>query len=73
LDSRHDLIEIEAVIKTSKKSPPTNHGVIVPGNVPVKLQTLFPKDKNIVSHYSKHVIDDKSPTHTRRNATEMPP
>jgi hypothetical protein len=45
LDSRHDLIVIDVVIKTSNKSPPINNGVIVPGNVPVKLYTLFPKDE----------------------------
>jgi hypothetical protein len=54
-------------------SPPINHGVIVPGNVPDKLQTLFHKDKNIVAHYSKPLFDGKYHTRTQRNATEMPP
>jgi hypothetical protein len=45
-------------------SPPINHGVIVPGNVPDKLQTLFHKVKNIVAHYNKPLFDGKYHTRT---------
>lgn len=74
MDSRHDLIAIDDVIKTRTTSPPINHGVIVPGNVPAKLQTLFPKDdKNIGAHYNKRQGDGKSLPRSKQNVTKMPP